>query len=300
MSRPIPFYFCRYVAWSEDEPLDFTGQFSALKELQGKLFAHGPKAEMARHLDSLVMRPREFSLDGHRALAWSVGRRIGTRVSAEYDPGKDRLEFNTVNDAGIQYADFLAIPELGVLAVDDRAGDTHLGGKAAIGRFRSIFSHIPHGFFDIELTTNTDDVHRALEHWRITEFSFVVRPYNPHPTSDMMKDFSDAMSREKIARLSGTARSGEGQYLDPKQEGQMAAAIELADAGYGQYGVKGTTPDGHEAQIKQPTFNEERSKNQKKQDQPRELRIIIQTDGDEDDVFIDALRALLNFYAQRV
>jgi hypothetical protein len=116
----------------------------------------------------------------------------------------------------------------------------------------------------------------------------------------MMKDFSDAMSREKIARLSGTARSGEGQYLDPKQEGQMAAAIELADAGYGQYGVKGTTPDGHEAQIKQPTFNEERSKNQKKQDQPRELRIIIQTDGDEDDVFIDALRALLNFYAQRV
>ncbi len=81
--------------------------------------------------------------------------------------------------------------------------------------------------------------------------------------------------------------------MRPSEDGPIAAVRELADDGYGQYAFKGVTPDGHSAQIKAPKFDESKAKNQERQAQPRELRIVIETDVDVDDAVLrNAITAL--------
>lgn len=86
--------------------------------------------------------------------------------------------------------------------------------------------------------------------------------------------------------------------IKPAKDGIVATATELADAGYGQYSLKGVTPEGHEAQIKQPKFDFEKTKNEKRQAENRELRIIIEGDGDiANDVIVNLIvKALRGVY----
>lgn len=300
MARPIPFYFCRYSLLVGEELLDTRGQLQALKELQGQFFAHGPKAERESHLDSVVMRPREFQVRRERILAWSVGRKIGVRHSADYDPRRDRLIVEVIEDGSYQYSDFIAVPRLGVLAVDDRSGPLHLGGKAAISRFRSIFRNLEDGAVNIELTTTPEDVKRALRRWELTEFSFVVRPYNPHPPGDLSEALSEQFKKDGIGRYRAKAQPFKGKRMKPAADGHIASAVELADAGYGQYAFKGVTEDGHVAQVKQPPFEDERRKNQERQNEPRELRVLIDPGGTDDAAtFASVADALIGFYDGR-
>jgi hypothetical protein len=79
------------------------------------------------------------------------------------------------------------------------------------------------------------------------------------------------------------------------EDGHIAAAVELADAGYGQWAVKGVTTDGHEAKIAQPKFEEQVEKNQRRQAQPRELKISIEGE-DAQEIATEVVRALVTFY----
>jgi hypothetical protein len=280
MARPLPYLFCHYWFYIDEEPLGFEAQLQALQELQGQYFARSARGARATHLDSIVMRPREVKVETERAIAWSVGRKIGERQTFEYDQPKDKIESFVVDDPSLVFSDFVAIPQLGVLAVDDRSGPHHLGGRAAINRFRSIFRNLEGGDVDIEPSVTPQDVHKALANWGITEFAFVLRPFNPHPPGDLSKRLSEQFSKDGIGTYRGKAEPKEGEMIKPSHDGVVAAATELADAGYGQYSIKGVTPEGHEAQIKQPKFDHERQKNEKRQAENRELRIIIEGDGD--------------------
>lgn len=195
MARPLPFLFCRYDFYINDEPLGFTAQLQALQELQGQYFSRSGKGARATHLDSIVMRPREVRVGAERAIAWSVGRKIGERQTFEYDQPKDKIEALIIDDESVVFSDFIAIPRLEVVAVDDRSGPHHLGGRAAINRFRSIFRNIEGGDVDIEPTVHPQDVHKALRKWSVTEFDFVLRPFNPHPPGDLSKRLSEQFGK---------------------------------------------------------------------------------------------------------
>lgn len=297
MPRPRPFLLCRYRLLVDDEPLTARAQLNALTELQGKYFAASAAAERQRRRDSAIFRARSMTVDGERIIAWSVGRRIGTRVTVQ--PGADgsTLDLREVPDQGVHYSDFVAVPRLGVMAVDDRSGDPHLGGKAAIKRFQAIFEHVDGGEAVVLLTTTSADVQRALRQWELTEFSFVVRPANPHPPGDLSRELSEEFRKDGIGRERGSFRPLPGQRMRPSEDGPIAAVRELADDGYGQYAFKGVTPDGHSAQIKAPKFEETKAKNQQRQAEPREMRIVIELDTDVDEaVFHHAARALRQFY----
>ena len=280
MARPLPFLFCRYDFFINDEPLGFAAQLQTLQELQGQYFARAGKGVRASHLDSIVMRPREVRFGTERAIAWSVGKKIGERQSFEYDPAKDKIEPFIIDDESVVFSDFIALPRLEVLAVDDRSGPHHLGGRGAINRFRSIFRNVEGGDVDIEPSVNPQDVHKALQRWGITEFDFVLRPFNPHPPGDLSKRLSEQFSKDGIGVYRGKTEAKEGEKIQPTKDGIVASVVELADAGYGQYSLKGVTPEGHEAQIKRPKFDYEKEKNEKNQAKNRELRIIIEGDGD--------------------
>ena len=295
MSRAVPYYFCRYELLIDEEVLDAHGQLQALSELQGQYYARTLKAEREGIFDSVVMRPRSLEVDGFTALCWSVGQKLGPLRGVDYDLDRDALTPLIIQNAGIRYSDFVAIPDFGVLAVDDRSGENHLGGKPAINRFRSIFRNTEGGAVNVELTTRPNDVSRALENWELTEFSFVARPINPHPQGVLSKMLSDEFERDGIGRYSARAKPARGREMRPAEDGHMAKAIALSEEGYGQYAVKGITEDGHEAYIKKPKFEDEVRKNRLNQARPRELRVLVQPDqNDETDSKVAS--ALINFY----
>ena len=297
MARARPYIFCRYSFVINEEILDAHGQYSALQELQGKLYAHGPTAEREGRYDTLIMRPHMFKVDGEQAISWSIGRRTDLRVGYQYDEANDQLEFVTIEDETVQYSDCVAIPRLGAMAVDARTAETHLGAKHAINRFRSVFRNISNGAVNIEFTTTAAQFARALNDWELKEVTFKIRPYNPLSSSDLSKQTSEAMKREGIATLRSVARPAPGGAEMRPVDGPIASAVALSNDGYGQVGVKGVTADGNLAQILRPHFEAEREKNKKIQAAPRELRMFIETDGDTDDEsFKNVARALLTFY----
>jgi hypothetical protein len=70
----------------------------------------------------------------------------------------------------------------------------------------------------------------------------------------------------------------------------------LADAGYGQYGARGTTPNGLKATLSKPKFTLDREENLKSQRENRTLKVYIErTDAaDEEDEAV--VKALVELY----
>lgn len=296
MPRPRPYMFCRYSFLVDEDLLNGKAQITALQELQGQFFANGRSAERAGKYDTVIMRPRSFDIGGELVLVWSVGQKVDVRIGVRYDDMTDQIELVAINDDTVRYNDFVAVPRLGVLAVDDRSGERHLGAKSAIARLRSSFQNVDGGAVNVEMTTTSADVDFALNQWELREVTFKVRPYNPHPIDELSKQLSEAMKREGIHTLRASAKPKPGETMRPN-EGPIDQARSLAGDGYGQVGVRGVMKDGHVAYIPRPQFEDERARNQKIQAKPREMRVYIETDGDEDDEsFQNAAKALVNFY----
>ena len=300
MAQMRPYLFCRYSLLQNEEPLDARGQLHALQELQSGRFANGPTAEREGRLDTVVMRPRSFRVDGQLALTWSVGQMIETQDGVRYDQTNDRLMDVAIDASITRYNDFVAIPELNVVAVDDRTSGNHLGGKGAIRRFRYAFQNFEGGAAQFEMTITQEDLDEALDNWHLERFWYKVRPANPHARSELSQNLSESMRREGIGSFRGHAEH------DPDQEpslrldgGRLAEAYSLAMEGYGQIGLRGNTPEGHVATIPRAQFQRNRERNQRIQDKSRPLRVHIESDGEtESDSFADAVRALMSFYVR--
>jgi hypothetical protein len=112
MARPRPFLLCRNQLLVDDQPLDARGQLMALKELQGQYVAVSAAAERNKNRDSAIFRPRRLTADKEPAIAWSVGRRVGMRVTVEPDRSGATLELKAIPDTGIHCSDFVVIPRL--------------------------------------------------------------------------------------------------------------------------------------------------------------------------------------------
>ena len=298
MVRPRPYLFCRYAFFVDEELLDTRGQLAALQDLQGQFLAHGPTAEREGRYDTVIMRPRLMSFDGEEVLTWSIGQRTDVRVGARYDESSDRIDLVAIDDNTVRYNDFVAVPRLGVVAVDDRSGDRHIAakGRGAISRLRSAFRNVDGGAVNIEMTTTSADMERALNSWELQEVTFKVRPVNPHSRSELSLQLSEALQREGIGTLRAVAKPRSGSEMRPN-EGPIEQALSLTDEGYSQIGVRGVMPDGHSAVMPRPDFQDERSRNQRVQARPRELRVYVETEGDTDEEsFANAAQALLGFY----
>lgn len=300
MAKPVPFFFCRYQMLKNEEKLDFSGQLQALTEIQGEYYGIGADAVVLGRKDTALIRPRSMRVGTTNALLWSVVRRIGKRETVDCDLTHDRLIRQTIDDPHVHYTDFVAIPKLGVMAVDDRTGLPHLGGKAAVNRFRHLFGYVEGGAVNVVLTIGKTEVQRALDTWQLAEFSFVVRPYNPHPTGDLGRRLSAIMSSDGIGKLKAKATPAKSVRMRATANGLIGPAVELADDGYGQYSMRGKTPTGHEAVIKPPEFKDDKEKNLKQTAKLRELRVLIDSgEGEQIDdevAWKNVVKALVEFY----
>ncbi|MBR1275614.1 hypothetical protein [Bradyrhizobium sp. AUGA SZCCT0283] len=292
-----PFLFCRYSLTVGDEQLGPTAQFNLLSELQGQPVAHGPKAEEERNFDTLLMRPQKMVIDRHAAFFWSVGVTIKQRLRAKYHRATDTIDLELINDGSVRFNDFIAVPSLSVLAVDDRAGELHLGGKQAINRFRSVVRTHEGADTSVVFEATPDEVRKALRSWNLTRFKFTIQPNNPRPVSRLSQELSDLFKRDGIGQLTGSAQPKAGATMHMDDEGFITAAAGLVEAGYGQMSVAGRTADGIDAEIKKPRFDRDVLKNEKIQERPRELRVFIDDeDLNEEDIVRTAGRAMIKFH----
>jgi hypothetical protein len=226
-----------------------------------------------------------------------VGHEIEKRVRAKYDRRKDSLDLDEFNDGSVRFSDFVAVPALGVLAVDDRSGDLHLGGRQAINRLRAVIRMVEGADASIVYEATPQEVSRALKSWKLTEFKFTIRPNNPRPVSRLAAALSDQLRKDFIGQMTGTAKPVPGENMKMSGDGFIAATSDLVEAGYGQQAIAGTTPDGLEAEIKKPRFDPDRDKNERVQGKPRQLRVYVESeDLSDEQVFKIASVSLVRFY----
>lgn len=299
MARVIPYIFCRYQISVDEEPLDAGGQRQALVDMQGEPVAHGPTRDGAQPL-ALIMEPRAFRADGERALSWAVGYQPGWRVRTEYDREEVRKVQTIVPDPHIKYAEFVSLPEMGLLAVLDRASDQHIPARQAISAFRTLVRSLGEGLGSVDIQASTeDDRHFWLQNWALKEYSFTVSPLNPIRASDLAERRSEAMRRENIARESGKVSPNEGDSMRANG-GVIQETSDLIAVGYGQDGFRGVTPDGHTAHVPKPKFYQDRHKNLREREKPHYVRVLMedQEEEEQNDLHLDVARVLRRFFGQ--
>jgi hypothetical protein len=292
-----PFLFCRYAILVSDEQLSSTAQSKLLAELQGQPVAHGEKAAEEKNYDTLLMRPKHLKVEGHDVHFWSVGVMVKERLRATYDRAKDQIDLELVKDGSVRYNDFIAVPSIKAMAVDDRGGELHLGGKHAINRFRSVIRKNEDADALVEFQAKPEDVRRALRDWSLTRVTFTLQPNNPRPVNRLAQALSEQFKRDGIGKLVGRVQPAEGVQMRMHKEGFIAAASGLVDAGYGQMSVAGHTKEGLDAEIKKPPFDPDVTKNERIQEKPREMRILVDDVGlKEDEINRMAAQALVKFH----
>jgi hypothetical protein len=289
-----PFLFCRYTARVDDEELDASGLTAALNEIQGTFLPHGAKAEREGTKTIVVMRPRKETIHGEEVVTWFVGHRPGHRTVADYDATAQELKFAVQADTNILHTGVIALPTYGVMAVNDRSNALNMGGKPALSRTRSVFKQMPGGHFDYTFLS-PGDIEQVVNSLDLEEYSYTVRRINPTPPSALAAALDASMANEGVGIQRGTARPMPGNSMHAG-EGTIGATRDLAGAGYGVVGFKGTTEGGHIAQIRKPPFSLDKEKNLEQQEKEQPLRVVIESDGEENEIIAAVVAELLRFY----
>src|ERR1700730_8373626 len=280
MARPTPFLFCRYSINRSDRPLSASEQLRLLNDIRGIVVAYRKNDPAEDDRDNFAMKPTNFRIGHHVILVWHVGYYVGLRSEAEYNENNDDIIESLVATNGIKHTKFIAAPALGVLAVQDQAGDIHLSGASGISRFKTIARSMPGVRADIELAASTQDVMNALNVWSIEQFTFNLRPFNPTPRR-MGRILDKLFTVNDIGKMRGVAQPSYGRYIHNPSEGFVGEAVGLTSAGYGQITLKGKTPGGQQASFGKPAFSESRDENERSQARPRSLRVYFE-DSDTD------------------
>jgi hypothetical protein len=296
MARAVPYLFCRYVILDDEDPITPEEEWSMLNEIKGQPIAYRVSDPKPDDFDTFLMRPRRKQHAGNTVHTWVVARDIRERERSRHDKRADDVIDDLVSTEEIKHTKFIAIPRLGVFAVDDSISDRTLGAKSAVSRFVAI---IEQNVADSEVRVNfagtPGDAQKALETWTLDQFSFTVRPFNPTPRK-LGEQIHELMIADHVGKLTAIATPLEGKDMKDSHEGLIAEAKGLTEAGYGQYGATGTTPDGLRASISKPKFTMDKEKNKQAQAQNRTLKVYIPKGNNVEEDEAALIKALLDLY----
>jgi hypothetical protein len=297
MARPTAYLFCRYQIVDESErPLSIKEEWQILQELKGETIAYRVREPTREDYTTYLMRPRKKKILGYDVHTWAVAQDIRFRERTRYDRVADETVDDSMETDEIRHARFLALPSLGVFAVEDGSSERNLSARSAVGRFVAIIETLAE---DYDITVNfagtPQDAERALEHWSLDQFSFIVRPFNPTP-SKFGRKIHELLVADNVGALRAVAIPDEAHDMRDSHKGIIAEARGLSDEGYGQYGAAGTTPDGLRAKISRPQFSQNRAKNKQRQTENRTLKVYIPAQGTAEEKERALIRALVDLY----
>lgn len=242
------------------------------------------------------MKPQAIEVVEDKVITWYVGQQLTGRSETFYDREVDELREEWSGSSAVKYARFVAIPRLGVVAISDRTGDNHINASSAITRMKSVFRQaVRGGDIWIELAASHADAQKALRDWSLSRFDFDVRPFNPHPRHPG-EILSGLLARDNIGALRARATPAPGRDMKANDGGCIEEAVGLAEAGYGQYGLQGTTAEGRQVALRKPKFDLDKERNQNIQRAPQQLRVYLEPQESELAEFAEAAAALIEFY----
>ena len=183
MARQRAYLFCRYQILEDEEAVRPSDEWKLLEKIRGKTIAYRVRDPKPDDFDTYLLKPRKKRVINHEVHTWEVAQDIRYRQATKADKAKDELKDETVETDEVRHTKFVAIPILGVVAVDDSISERSLGAKSAVARFRAIVETLAGKNFDVRVTFagTSADAQRALETWTLDQFSFTVRPFNPTP-----------------------------------------------------------------------------------------------------------------------
>lgn len=296
MAKKTSYLFCRYQILVDESPLSASEELSLLVSVLGRPIAYRVREPDPDDFDTYLMKPRSKSMHGYSVHTWEVAQDIKFRERSRYDRTNDDVQNEIVPTDEIRHTKFVAVPLLRVVAVDDSLSERSLGARSAVGRFRGILeSHRDDIDVTVSFAGTPQDAQRALETWSLDQFSFTVRPFNPTPRKpgDVMDEL---MQNDGVGILRAIAKPAGEQDMRDSHAGLIAEARGLTDAGYGQYGATGTTPDGLRASISQPKFSTEKKKNLETAAQNRTLKVYIERSDTAEEEESAVVKALIDLY----
>jgi hypothetical protein len=294
MARPTPYLFCRYEISKDEDALSGKEQLALFEKMRGKSIAYRVRDPSSDDETTFLMRPRQRKFQDYLVLTWRVADQLNYRERTRYDTGKDE-EFEEYEETDeIRRTAFVALPELGVMAVDDKISERSLGARSAIGRFIELCAQLGRADARVIFAGTSKDVQKALDTWELDKFSFTVRRFNPTIRKPGEK-LHELMDSDDIAVMRGVALPAADKKMKDSHEGLIAETKGLADAGYGQIGASGVTPDGFHASLSKPKFDMDKQKNKERQGENRSLKVYIpshETISKEEEAVVKALLEL--------
>jgi hypothetical protein len=273
-----------------------SGELEIFEEITGKAIAYRVREPKPDDFDTYLMKARQKRISSYTVHTWEIAQDIRFREATKYDKKKDETKDEVVETDEIRHTKFVGIPSLGVFAVEDTLSERSLGARSAVGRCVAVIETLKKDFeVRITFAGTPVDAQRALDTWSLDQFTFTVRPFNPTPRK-LGEQLHEFMVADKMGTLRAVALPDEHHEMRDSRKGLISEVKGLSDAGYGQYGAAGKTPDGLHASISKPKFELDKSKNIRHQAQNRMLKVYIEHADSLDQEEAAIVKALLDLY----
>jgi hypothetical protein len=217
MARSIPYLFCRFGVSKDEQPLSALEFWATLEKIKGKPVGYRVREPNPDQLDTYLLMPRQKRLTGHQVFTWEVAKELRFRERSKYDKDNDHVTDEMIVADEISHTKFIAVPELGVFAVDDTVSDRTLGAKSAVNRFRTIVETLEEDAeVFVQFAGTPQDAQKAVETWTLDQFSFSVRPFNPHPRK-LGEKIHELMVKDDVGSLRAVATPADGSKMHDSQ-----------------------------------------------------------------------------------
>ena len=277
--------------WEQEvDPSEQLGIFEAVTQRPTAYWKREPEES---DYTTFLVKPRKKTHGGEETIVYEIGYNIGARESWQNDPSINDVVKVILNSTEFRHTRVLLLPRLGIAAARHGSNDT-LEARPAMGRTAAVLEQHSEFFFEIIRTAESEDILRALRQLHVSEFSFEVRPFNPHP-SKLGEKLHKLLQKADIGRMRGTATPKEGASISMEEGGMGGEALGMTEKGYGSIGAKLRTSSGTEIDYPKQSFRGEKEKDLEKQSEPRDLKIHVPSDGDafnEEDYVVETIKEL--------
>src|ERR1700730_17715251 len=173
MARQRAFLFCRYQILKDDAAIRPSDEWKLLEELRGKTIAYRVRDPQSDDFNTYLFKPRKKRIAAHEVHTWEVAQDIRYRTATKADKARDELTDELVETDEVRHTKFVALPVLGVFAVDDSISERTLGARSAVGRFEAIVETLAGNDYEVRVTFagTAADAQRALDTWTLDQFS---------------------------------------------------------------------------------------------------------------------------------
>jgi hypothetical protein len=182
MGRPTSYLFCRYLIKDDEDPITPDEEWEMLQDIKGQLIAYRVRDPKPDDSDTFLMTPRRKQIAGYTVHTWAVAQDVRYRQRTRYDKRTDEATEDMVETEEIRRTKFIAIPLLGVFAVDDSFSERTLGAKSACSKFAAIIEQlVPDSEVQVNFAGTADDAQKALDTWKLDQFTFTGATVQSNP-----------------------------------------------------------------------------------------------------------------------